>query len=79
MAVQPTKHSLVERVRQSPPLDIQDITDDSWVKGKTIVITGGASGFGAGFLRRWAKAGAVVIIGVRPYLNVSLHVLRTNS
>lgn len=50
-------------VRQSPPLDFSNIPDDSWVKNKTILITGGASGFGAGFLNRWAKAGANVIIG----------------
>lgn len=50
-------------VRQSPPLDFSNIPDDSWVKDKTILITGGASGFGAGFLKRWAKAGANVIIG----------------
>lgn len=50
-------------VRQSPPLDTRNIIDDSWVKNKTIIITGGASGFGEGFLRRWAAAGAVVVIG----------------
>lgn len=50
-------------VGQSPPLDFSNIPDDSWVKDKTILITGGASGFGAGFLKRWAKAGANVIIG----------------
>lgn len=50
-------------VGQSPPLDFSNIPDDSWVKDKTILITGGASGFGAGFLKRWAKAGANIIIG----------------
>lgn len=49
--------------RQSPPLDVRNIIDDSWVKDKTIIITGGASGFGEGFLRRWAAAGAIVVIG----------------
>lgn len=57
------KYSVETTIRQSPPLDFSNIPDDSWVKGKTIVITGGASGFGAGFLQRWAVAGAVVIIG----------------
>lgn len=57
------KHSTEATVRQSPPLDFSNIPDDSWVKDKTILITGGASGFGAGFLKRWAKAGANVIIG----------------
>lgn len=50
-------------VRQSPPIDHSRTVDDTWVKGKTIVITGGASGFGAGFLKRWAAAGATVVIG----------------
>lgn len=58
-----SKYSLEAMVGQSPPLDFKNIPDDSWVKDKMIVITGGASGFGAGFLKRWAKAGAVVVIG----------------
>lgn len=56
-------NSVEKLVRQSPPLDIRNIIDDSWVKNKTILITGGASGFGEGFLRRWAAAGAIVVIG----------------
>lgn len=32
-------------------------------RGKTIAITGGASGFGAGFVRKWALHGATVIVG----------------
>ena len=50
-------------MRQSPPLSLNEDADDAWVKNKTIVITGGASGFGAGYLKRWAAAGATVIIG----------------
>ena len=57
------KRSLVDRIRQSPPLDFSNIPDDSWVQDKTILITGGASGFGEGFFRRWAAAGANVVIG----------------
>lgn len=57
------KRSTEATVGQSPPLDFSNIPDDSWVKDKTILITGGASGFGVGFLKRWAKAGANVIIG----------------
>ncbi|MCJ1259722.1 hypothetical protein MMC24_007561 [Lignoscripta atroalba] len=63
MVMGAARHSLVEKIRQSPPIDVSDVVDESWVKDKTIVITGGASGFGAGFLKRWAAAGAVVIIG----------------
>lgn len=57
------KYSVEATVRQSLSLDFSNILDDSWLKDKTIVITGGASGFGAGFLQRWAVAGAAVIIG----------------
>ncbi|GME38687.1 Short-chain dehydrogenase/reductase SDR [Neofusicoccum parvum] len=49
--------------RQSPPVDLTRPCHDSWVKGRHILITGGASGFGAGFARRWAAAGASVVIG----------------
>ncbi|MCJ1469886.1 hypothetical protein MMC07_008530 [Pseudocyphellaria aurata] len=56
-------HSAEAIIRQSPPLDFSNIPDDGWVKDKTILITGGASGFGAAFLKRWAIAGANVIIG----------------
>lgn len=63
MAPGSTIHSAEAIVRQSSPLDFRNIPDDGWVKDKTILITGGASGFGAGFLKRWAIAGANVIIG----------------
>lgn len=62
MSREAAKHPLGDLVRQSPPFDVNRIPDDSWVKDKVIIITGGASGFGAGFLRRWAAAGAVVIV-----------------
>lgn len=48
---------------QSPAFDIDAVPDDTWVRDKTIVITGGASGFGEGFFRRWAANGATVVIG----------------
>ena len=50
-------------VRQSPAIDTNAVPDETWVRDKTIVITGGASGFGEGFLRRWAADGATVVIG----------------
>ncbi|KAL8705931.1 MAG: hypothetical protein Q9201_000986 [Fulgogasparrea decipioides] len=61
MAREAAKHPLGEIVRQSPPFDINHVPDDSWLKDKVIIITGAASGFGAGFLRRWAAAGAVIV------------------
>lgn len=50
-------------VLQSPPIDIRTPYEAAWVKDKVILITGGASGFGAAFVRHWAKHGATVIIG----------------
>jgi NAD(P)-dependent dehydrogenase (short-subunit alcohol dehydrogenase family) len=55
--------SLVEAIRQSKPVDTSEPYDPAWVGGKTILITGGASGFGEGFFRKWATNGANVIIG----------------
>jgi len=54
---------VVAKVRQSPPIDVTVPYDASWVNGKVILITGGASGFGAGFVQHWAKHGATVIVG----------------
>lgn len=47
-------------VRQSRPIDINDPYDAAWVEGRTILITGGASGFGEGFFRKWADHGTNV-------------------
>ncbi|KAF2652954.1 NAD(P)-binding protein [Lophiostoma macrostomum CBS 122681] len=58
-----TPESMVSAIRQSPPIDLSKPYSASWVKDKTILITGGASGFGAGFVRHWAKHGASVVIG----------------
>ena len=60
---QAAKYPLEAAVHQSPKLDLDKAADDAWVKGKTILITGGASGFGEGYFRRWAGAGATVVIG----------------
>ena len=48
---------------QSPEVDFSKPVNVSLVAGKTIVITGGASGLGAGFFTAWASYGACVIIG----------------
>jgi len=55
--------NIVGLIRQSPPVDTSEPYDPNWVAGKTIVITGGASGFGQAFFRKWAQHGANVIIG----------------
>lgn len=57
------RNNVVDVIRQSPPVDTTSPYDARWVAGKTIVITGGASGFGEGFFRKWAENGANVIIG----------------
>jgi FlaA1/EpsC-like NDP-sugar epimerase len=51
------RNRLVNVVRQSPPIDTSAPYNAEWVEGKTIVITGGASGFGEGFFRKWAEHG----------------------
>src|SRR4051794_22228383 len=63
MASTAARNHLVDVVRQSPPVDTKEPYDAGWVAGKTIIITGGASGFGEGFFRKWAENGANVIIG----------------
>ncbi|OAP58090.1 hypothetical protein AYL99_07180 [Fonsecaea erecta] len=47
----------------SEPVDIARPINLDNIRGKTIVITGGASGFGAACFREWASHGANVIIG----------------
>ncbi|MCJ1459295.1 hypothetical protein MMC28_009672 [Mycoblastus sanguinarius] len=57
------KYSLEAVIKQSPAIDTSVVVNEDWLKDKTLLITGGASGFGAGFLERWALAGATVIVG----------------
>ena len=63
MAENERHESMMGMIRQSPPLDVDQTINETWVKGKTILITGGASGFGAAWLKAWAAAGANIIIG----------------
>jgi NAD(P)-dependent dehydrogenase (short-subunit alcohol dehydrogenase family) len=53
---------VVDMIKQSPPVDLTIPYDPVWVTGKTIIITGGASGFGAAFARKWAANGANLIL-----------------
>ncbi|KAK4196177.1 putative dehydrogenase [Triangularia verruculosa] len=55
--------SVVSQVRQSPPVDPTSPYSTASLAGKTILITGGASGFGAAFARHWAQHGSHVFIG----------------
>ncbi|KAL5113264.1 hypothetical protein ACEQ8H_008870 [Pleosporales sp. CAS-2024a] len=55
--------SMVKLIRQSPPIDVRVPYQAHWVSGKVILITGGASGFGAAFVRHWAQHGATVVVG----------------
>ncbi|KAF3941404.1 hypothetical protein ABW19_dt0206750 [Dactylella cylindrospora] len=50
-------------VYQTPEVDIKGQWDEASVKNKTFLITGGASGFGAGWTKKLAGLGATVIIG----------------
>lgn len=67
MAPSTSRNSVVDKVGQSPRLSSSQLSttviDTTFLQNKTILITGGASGLGAGFLRRWAAAGANVVIG----------------
>lgn len=58
-----TPTNLTTTIRQSPPVDLTKSYDPAWVKGKHIIVTGGASGFGAGFVQHWAQHGASVVVG----------------
>ncbi|KAK3371938.1 hypothetical protein B0H63DRAFT_283400 [Podospora didyma] len=50
-------------VTGSLPVDLSKPYSTASIAGKTILITGGASGFGAAFARHWAAHGAHTIIG----------------
>jgi len=57
------RNNVVGITQQSKPIDLHDPYNAAWVASRTIVITGGASGFGEGFFRKWAENGANVIVG----------------
>lgn len=59
----PTQNSISSLVQQSDPVDLSAPYDPSTLRGKTILLTGGATGLGAAFARRWASHGAHLIIG----------------
>lgn len=51
------------KVIYSPEVDFTKVLDLSVLKGKTILITGGASGFGAACANLWAAHGANIMVG----------------
>jgi NAD(P)-dependent dehydrogenase (short-subunit alcohol dehydrogenase family) len=57
------KDSVVKAIRQSPPVDLTQPYSLAWLKGKHIIVTGGASGFGEAFVKTWAQAGASIVVG----------------
>lgn len=59
----PSSEVPAARAIQSGPIDLSSPINLSNIKGQTILITGGASGLGAGFSRKWAEHGANIIIG----------------
>lgn len=59
----PTQNSIASIVQQSEPVDLSAPYDPAALRGKTILLTGGATGLGAAFARRWAAHGAHLIIG----------------
>ncbi|KAF3917271.1 hypothetical protein AA313_de0204231 [Arthrobotrys entomopaga] len=48
---------------QTPEVDLKGSWDEASVKNKTFLITGGASGIGAGIVKKLAQLGATVVIG----------------
>jgi len=55
--------SVVDTIGQSAPVDLSRPYSTESLAGKTILITGGASGFGAAFAREWASKGSHIMIG----------------
>ncbi|KAK0656789.1 hypothetical protein B0T16DRAFT_307213, partial [Cercophora newfieldiana] len=55
--------SAIDMAKISRPVDVDSPYSTVNLAGKTILITGGASGFGAAFARHWAKHGAHIILG----------------
>ncbi len=54
--------NITEAVKRSGPVDLSKPYETASLAGKSILITGGASGFGAAFARKWASHGAHVFL-----------------
>ncbi|KAK5656338.1 hypothetical protein OQA88_4718 [Cercophora sp. LCS_1] len=55
--------SLINMTNISSPVDLEAPYSTAPLAGKTILITGAASGFGAAFARHWASKGAHIVAG----------------
>ena len=55
--------SVIDMARMSRPVDVDSPYSTASLAGKTILITGGASGFGAAFARHWAGHGSHIVLG----------------
>lgn len=60
---QPNGITPFSNIIQSPPVDTTKTINYANLANKTILITGGAAGFGAAWLREWAPHDATIIIG----------------
>jgi NAD(P)-dependent dehydrogenase (short-subunit alcohol dehydrogenase family) len=63
MAYEAGPYRMVDTIHQSKPIDLTAPYDSACLEGKTILITGGASGIGEGLFKHWASKGANVTIG----------------
>ncbi len=58
------RNNIVSVTRQSSPVDTTSPYNPAWLAGKTIIITGGASGFGAGFAKHWSQWANIIVADV---------------
>ncbi|KAK6502239.1 hypothetical protein TWF506_002822 [Arthrobotrys conoides] len=66
-------------VYQTPEVDPKATWDEASVKNKTFLITGGASGIGAGVVKRLAELGGAVIIGDLQEIQPFVEEVRKNT
>lgn len=59
----PDQNTISSLVQQSAPVDVSAPYTPTTLRGKTILLTGGASGLGAAFARSWASHGAHLVVG----------------
>ena len=48
---------------KSIPVDLKSSIDYASLKGRNVLITGGASGFGKAFVHKFAEHGANIVVG----------------